>query len=1021
MQFLNLKPTNKCIQNYYKTLKEFERLGVTHELAVKDAFADLLKYCCAQFHWNFVPELTIKVGKKSVRPDGAIVREDTLKHGYWEAKDHSDQLEAEIKQKLAQGYPKNNIIFWQPQQIILYQNNKSVFAEPLDKPENLVEGLKRFFEYKMPDLENWDKAASEFGDKVHELGVGLVALIATQKKTNLKFKQAFVDFTNLCKKAINPNISETAIEEMLIQHLLTERIFRKLFDNPDFVRRNVIAAEIENVINALTSQSFNRDQFLGKLDYFYKALENAASTVTEFAEKQSFLNTVYERFFQGFAVKVADTHGIVYTPQEIVNFMVSSLEIILKEEFGKSLNEPGVQILDPFVGTGNFILRVMRSLSKTALTYKYSQELHCNEVMLLPYYIASLNLEHEYHQLTGKYEAFEGICLVDTFELASEGQLSLFSEENTARVDRQKNSEIFVIIGNPPYNVGQVNENDNNKNRRYPVIDSRVKETYSKDSRATNKGALSDPYVKAIRWATDRIKNEGIVALVTNNSFLNEIAFDGVRKNLEQEFDLIYLLDLGGNIRKNPKLSGTTHNVFGIQVGVSINIFIKKTAGASKKAKIYYGSVDEFWTRQQKCSYLTETQHLGNVAWQEIQPDSKYTWLTQGLKSDFEDFIPIGSKKAKIANAFEEVIFKLYSHGLQTSRDAWVYNYNLEALSENVKSTIQIYNFELHRWHSEPRAKIELDDFVTPDDQKIKWSSRAKECLLANKSVQFNPEKIRHSLYRPFSQQYVYFDKILNDRCGLFSVIFPTPETQKENQVICLTGIGSEKPFMVLMTNLITDLHLNGAGCTTQCFPFYSYDEEGNNRTENISDWALLAFQKHYQDNSIQKWDIFYYIYGLLHHPDYCQTYAANLKRELPRIPLKGEFSAFVAAGTRLAQLHTNYEQVPEYPLKYIENPDQPLNYRVERMRLTKDKTQILYNDFLTLANIPPKALSYRLGNRSALEWVISQYLVSVDKRSGIESDPNRLEDEQYILRLIAKVITVSIETMEIVEGLPRK
>ena len=576
MQVLNLKSNHKPIREYYKTLQQLDKLGINHELGIKGTFEDILKSCCSQLGWNYAAEQTVKINNNNIRPDGIIIRQDSLKHGYWEAKDNKDDLEREIKLKYSKGYPKNNILFWQPKRIILYQNNKLVFDEKIDNAENLVQGVKLFFEHTQPEIEVWDQAAVEFGDKVKELANGLLELIANQKKTNKRFIDAFSNFMALCKQAINPSLSESAVEEMLIQHLLTERIFRKLFNNPDFVKRNVIAVEIENVIDALTSKSFNRDHFLQGVDYFYKALENAASTITEYSEKQDFLNRVYEQFFQGFAVKVADTHGIVYTPQPIVDFMVKSVDAILQKEFGKSLSDKGVHILDPFVGTGNFIMRVMKEMRKTALPYKYEHELHCNEVMLLPYYLAAMNIEHEYFTATGEYKPFEGICFVDTFEIQKQKQLDLFTPENTARVKRQQESPIYVIMGNPPYNAYQVNENDNNKNRKYEEVDNRVKETYSKDSKATLKNALSDPYVKAIRWASDRIKEEGIIVFVSNNSFISDIPFDGMRKHLSKDFDTIYVLDLGGNVRKNPKLSGTTHNVFGIQVGVSINIFVKK-------------------------------------------------------------------------------------------------------------------------------------------------------------------------------------------------------------------------------------------------------------------------------------------------------------------------------------------------------------------------------------------------------------------------------------------------------------
>jgi predicted helicase len=367
---------------------------------------------------------------------------------------------------------------------------------------------------------------------------------------------------------------------MLIQHILTERIFRKIFDVGEFMQRNNIAAEIEKVVIALTSRSFSRDKFLKELDRFYVAIEDAADTIPDFSEKQKFLNTVYEQFFQGFAVERADTLGIVYTPQEIVDFMLASVEEILKTEFGRVLGGPGVHVIDPFVGTGNFIVNLIRRLPKTRLEHKYRHELHCNEVMLLPYYVAAMNIEHTFYEQIGRYEAFPGICLVDSFETMEpeQGELQFTTKENTERVKRQKASPIFVVLGNPPYNAHQLNENDNNKNRTYEKgVDSRVRKTYTTDSAATNKNALSDPYVKALRWASDRIgKEEGIVAYVCNNSFIDDFAFDGVRKHLAWDFDKVFVLDLGGNVRKNPKLSGTKHNVFGIQVGVSINFFVRK-------------------------------------------------------------------------------------------------------------------------------------------------------------------------------------------------------------------------------------------------------------------------------------------------------------------------------------------------------------------------------------------------------------------------------------------------------------
>jgi predicted helicase len=584
MPSLSLKPSHKPIKNYYEVLEQYSKLGVVHEGAVRSAFQSLLDSCAKQFQWTLVAEYAIKRSKKQpIRIDGALVDSYNLPRAYWEAKDINDNLKKEIPKKFAVGYPKDNMLFQRPDRAMLYQDGKLVMDADLTKDQELVDIVRQFFEYRAPAIAQWEKAAEEFGDRVKDHATALLDLIRVQEKTNKKFIDAFAAFMLLCRQSINPNLAESAVEEMLIQHLLTERIFRSVFNNPDFAQRNIIAVEIEKVINALTSKHFSRAHFLSSLDRFYGAIEETAATIDDFSQKQDFLNTVYEKFFQGFSTKVADTHGIVYTPQPIVNFMVKSVEEILQREFGKSLVDKGVHILDPFVGTGNFIMRVMREIAeiqKSALPYKYEHELHCNEVMLLPYYIASMNIEHEYFEQTGKYEAFEGICLVDTFEDQQIEQLSFFAPENMKRVDRQRQSDLFVVIGNPPYNVGQLNENDNNKNRKYTTknktgIDDRVAATYAKASKATLKNSLSDPYVKAIRWASDRIGDEGVVAFVTNNSFIDGIAFDGMRQYLEQEFDQIYVFDLGGNIRKNPKLSGTTHNVFGIQVGVSVNIFVR--------------------------------------------------------------------------------------------------------------------------------------------------------------------------------------------------------------------------------------------------------------------------------------------------------------------------------------------------------------------------------------------------------------------------------------------------------------
>jgi predicted helicase len=501
-----------------------------------------------------------------------------LAYGYWEAKDTDDDLEKEIKAKFKAGYPRDNILFQEPRRAILYQNGERLLDADLTKPDDLVHVLDLFFTYRPQAFDAWERAVEEFSSRMPELGEKFGKLVKAERAENPKYAAAFADFLQLCRASLNPNLAEPAVEEMIIQHLLTERIFRRIFKIGDFMQRNVIAVEIEKVIKALTARKFTRDDFTKPLDHFYVAIEQAADTITDFSEKQKFLNTVYERFFQGFCVKVADTHGIVYTPQPLVDFMVASVEHVLQTEFKSSLADKNVHILDPFTGTGNFIVNIMRRIPKAALSHKFREELHCNEVMLMPYYVASMNIEHAYYDATGKYEPFEGICLVDTFETAEKQQreFDIFNEANTERVKRQKAAPIKVIIANPPYNAWQLDENDNNKNRKHEEVDRWVSETYAAASTAQNKNALSDPYIKAIKWASVRIGEAGIVAYVTNNGFVTGIAADGVREELAKDFDLIYVLDLGGNVRKNPKLSGTTHNVFGIQVGVSINLFVRK-------------------------------------------------------------------------------------------------------------------------------------------------------------------------------------------------------------------------------------------------------------------------------------------------------------------------------------------------------------------------------------------------------------------------------------------------------------
>ena len=1021
---LNLKPNHKAIRDYYTTLQQYEQHAITHEGAVSSPFDTLLQACAKQVNATLVPQYAMRAPKGNrIVIDGVVLDEYGLPFAYWEAKDIDDDILKAVQEKQDAGYPLDNILFQTPQRAILYQNGQMALDLDITEPAGLIATLQYLFSYTAPALDNWQTAVSDFREHVPDLANRLKELIEQRHETDAAFKKAFTDFYDTCRTAINPDLSQDAVEEMLVQHILTERIFRTVFNNSAFTRRNIIAREIENVVDTLIQQAFSREEFLKPLDRFYVAIEQAAMLCRDFSQKQHFLNTFYEKFFQGFSEDVADTHGIVYTPQPIVDFMVKSVAHLLETEFNRSLSDSGVHIIDPFVGTGNFIVRLMQDIQGTALAEKYRHELHCNEVMLLPYYIASLNIEQEFFQRTGTYLPFEGIALADTFELLEQDQGELFTRENTERVKRQKAADMFVVIGNPPYNTRQVNENDNNKNRKYETMDALLRETYSQDSKASNKNALSDPYVKAILWASERIGKEGVVSFVTNNGFLDGVAFDGMRKHLADDFDAIYILDMGGNVRKNPKLSGTTHNVFGIQVGVSINLFIKGSVPKTdtKTADIFYARMDEFWRKEDKYNYLNSKGHYQNVEWNQITPDNRYTWLTEGLHTEFDNFIPMGIKTGKKKEVMgPNTIYQTFGIGLQTSRDAWVYNFNEDVLIQNVKQMSNLYNAQVMRWKGTPQNLRSVDDFIQYDDTQIKWSSGLKQKLTQGQFVEFAESKLRTSLYRPFTKMLLFFDNVLNHRTSVFPNTFPTSDAESENRVICVSGPGHDI-FRCHIANQIPESKFsNSSNGGTQCFPFYTYNEDGTNRQENITDWALTKFRTHYNDDTITKWDIFHYNYGLLHHSTYREKYEKNLKRDLPHIPFAEDFWGFAKAGAALAALHVNYESVPKYDkLRKVETPGMQINWDVEKMKLSKDKTQLKYNDFLTLDGIPAKVYDYRLGNRSALEWVVDQYRVKVDKRSGIVNDPNRAEEPQYIVDLIERVITVSLKTVEIVEGLP--
>jgi predicted helicase len=1023
MSTTTIKASHKAIQAYYDQLHAYDAQGVGHESALRSAFQNLLAETARVRGWTLVPELSLKVRGKTVRPDGTL-RDDQwhLPRGYWEAKDTDDVLDDEIRKKVARGYPLVNTIFEDTRQAVLFQNGAEVFRVDARDPARLSDLLNQFYNHTERDIEGFEQAVGEFQERIPHLAQGLLAKIREAHAAVPRFQAAFDALLELCQTSLNPNLSVAAVDEMLVQHLLTERLFRTVFDNADFIKRNVIAAEVETVIEALVSKSFNRAEFLKALDPFYKAIESTARTIEDFSQKQHFLNSVYERFFQGYSVKLADTHGIVYTPQAIVDFMCASVEEVLRSEFGRRLGGEGVHILDPCTGTGNFLVNLLRRIEPRDLPRAYKSQLFANEVMLLPYYIASQNIEHEYFDLTGTYEPFEGLCFVDTLELAEAQQptLSFMTEENTARVNREKSAAINVIIGNPPYNVGQLNENDNNKNRKYEVIDKKIRETYARDSSASSVSKITDAYVRFFRWATDRLKGrDGIVCFISNNQFLHGVAFDGFRKHVASSFNLIYHFDLRGNGRLiGERRTRDGRNIFSDQIRVGVGITLLARSKSRERLELFYHAVPDFMKAEEKKKYVASFGTLSDVPWRALTPDARNTWLVPENEEEFSDNISIGSRAAKVAKGAEpEVLFKTYTLGVTTNRDEVVYSFNRVELKNRVVQFIEDYNAEVDRFRRTGAGAV-MDDFVKYD--RIKWSRDLKLDLQRGNYAQFDERKFRMGLYRPFCKMHLFYDKTLNEEIRLFPFVFPTTEAQAENRLIVTSDIGSRSPvYNVIMTDCIPECHLCSSTDSHQCFPFYVYDEGGSNRRENITDWALTRFREYYVADTISKWDIFHYVYGVLHQPAYREKFADNLKRELPRIPFMGDFRAIAEAGERLAELHLKYEQVEPWPLRWIYTPGMPLSYHVEKMRLSKDKATLVVNETLSLGDIPPEAFSYRLGNRSALEWVIDQYQVSEDRRSGIRTDPNRADDPEYIVRLVERVVRVSAETVGIVNGLP--
>lgn len=931
--------------------------------------------------------------------------------------------------------------------------------------KNLVKPEQRELEFEIGEIERaiYAKLVQKVGNRHHwEDWAKDIAKIARthidrigaiiENPANAKEREAFDHFAEELRDDLNDSITKDEIIEMLAQHLVTKPVFDALFSGQSFATENSMSRAMQGVLDALHEHHLDKEA--STLEAFYESVKMRASGIESAEGKQKIVVELYDKFFRNAFPKMSERLGIVYTPVEIVDFILKSVDHLLRTEFGQTLGSEGVHILDPFTGTGTFITRLLQSglISKEELPRKYGKEIHANEIVLLAYYIAAINIEAAYHGIVGgEYKPFEGICLTDTFQLYEKDDLvSRVLVDNSARRVRQKKLDIKVIIGNPPYSVGQDSENDNNKNVAYPRLDRRVGETYAARSDATNKNKLYDSYIRAIRWASDRVGESGIVGFVTNAGFIETNTADGLRKCLADEFSCLYVFHLRGNARTSGELRRKERdNVFGLgsRAPVAISLFVKNPKEKSR-GTIYFRDVGDYLTREGKLASVASFGSVTGVSeangWTGITPDGHGDWLKQ-RDAGFDRYIVLGDKSGS-----EMALFSTYSNGVVTSRDAWVYSSSKHAVCEQMVKMIAFYNSELARFNErhpalEKKDRAErIDSFVSTDSTKISWSTSLKDQLARGASISFQDRHIVRSIYRPFTKQWLYFAPQVIHRLAQMPRIFPAHGA--ENRVIMVKQRWPGNGQLALMLDVIPEFQVDGGA---QCFPLYVYDGQadgddapaslfkvpentptGSVRRDGVTDAGLAHFQSAYPGETLSKEDVFYYVYGILHSPDYRERYADNLGKELPRIPrvkTAAGFWAFSKAGRALGDLHVGYEKVPEHPA-LIEGPAKPTaaQYRVEKMKFGKgkDKTVVHYNDFITVRDIPLEAYDYVVNGKPAIEWVMERQSVTTEKASGIVKDANAwatetLGDARYPLSLLLRVITVSLETTKIVRALP--
>ena len=1022
-------PSYPHIERYRSELQELIEFGGSdNELSIRPAFQNCLAAYCREHsdRLTLVPELQAGRG---VIPDGTV--KDTLRmaRGYWEAKDTHDNLDAEIQNKLNRGYPRDNIIFEDSQTAVLVQNREEAMRVDMSRPAELHRLIRRFLDYELPQIEEFRGAQHQFKQDLPTVLDSLRGAVEEAEAENASYRAAAAGFLELCHRSISPEVSDADVREMLLQHILTKDIFLRVFAEDQFHRENNVARQLD----ALEQTFFTGDtrrQAIERLRAYYGAIGRAADGIADYSEKQQFLKAIYEDFYQTYNPAAADRLGVVYTPNEVVDFIIRGADHLLQKHFGKTLADENVQILDPATGTGTFITSLIDYLPAGGLERKYLNEIHANEVAILPYYIANLNIEYTYREKTGVYREFPNLCFVDTLDnlgwqqsgatggaVTRQGAFNLggLSEENWIRVQEQNEKSISVIIGNPPYNDQQSNWNEFNPNRKYPEIDQRIKDTYI-DEGTAQRTHQYDMYKRFLRWASDRLDDDGIIGLVSNSAFLDSRQDDGFRKVVAEEFNELWVVDLKGNARTSgDRRRREGGNIFEDKIRVGVAIYFLVRREGAEGFRVFYNAVDDFARSPDKVAYIRD-KGLASLDFVQIKPDAINNWLNQS-STDFGKLLPVADRQTKFAKAIsdEQALFGLYSVGVSTNRDEWVYDFSFDHLAEKVTYFTGEYETV--------RSKHGGQDFDNSAlGTTIKWTRDLQRQLRQNARNRFSNSSIRSATFRPFVRKFLYYNQSLNEMQYRMPQIFPHGK-DVQNKAICFPGNAHSNGFQVLATDRVYSHDLLK---TTQCLPLYRYTEDGE-RVSNITGWGIRQFNECYRrewgdsfeelagPGGITAEDIFAYTYAVLHDPVYRHEYRVDLLREFPRLPFYHDFDIWARMGQELLDLHIGFESAEPYGLERVNLDGEP-----RRVVLRADKSQgaIILDDRTTLRGVPPAAWEYQLGSRSALEWVLDQYKERKPRDPTIADRFNtyRFADhKERVIELLQRVCAVSVKTVEIV------